>query len=402
MEVPIYAEVWTPLPAVGRAASVSSPNTIGASIALNESLSAQIITGRREILALHGLLMRLSERCDQKGAMDHLEYFLTSEESLKKLPHLVLIGENQHLPGAEAEQAVGALLIYEYRLLGWRTGIYSTDDTTGRRTLIAPPASRLLMARLAAELLMQQGAKMTMQSMLEAPDVQTVVKPVATPKVRNNWMYGTRRRMIPSYLPLESTMDATLATIGQKTRSNLRYYRRRAEAQLGSYFVERVVMSRFEFKAFNRRCSYAVTDELAGWRYDVLDKVPGMFLCGIKGGDGEWLSMIGGRRYHDIVEIDWQMNRDDLPAHSLSTVMRSYFIEHEVSLGTQKMYIEGGTPHAMRFSFATDVVRDIVLVRGFLMLPMLRRLARRVLPKTNFVTAILTEDQMKWMPWSCV
>ncbi len=365
-------------------------------------MGTQLVTGREKILAQKSFLVELSNRYGQKGAMDHLEYFLSSEDSLKKNPHLLLIGnKEQGQRHIIAQDAIGALLIYEYRFLGIGTGIFSTDDTTGRRTLIAPPESRILIARLAAEALMKRGARVVMKTLLELASEDQVEVPNAS-TVRKDWIYATRHRPIPSYLQLETSMDATLAKIGQRTRSNMRYYRRRAEAQLGCFFVAKAEISHDDFKAFNLECAYAVPDERAAWRYEVVAQVPGMFLCGIKGSDGRWLSIIGGRRYHDMVEIDWQMNRADLPAYSLSTVMRSYFIEHEISLGTKKMYIEGGTPHAMQFSFAMEDVRDIVVVRGSWLLPILRVLSKRLLPETNFLSQILAEPEMSWQPWRSV
>jgi hypothetical protein len=57
------------------------------------------------------------------------------------------------------------------------------------------------------------------------------------------------------------------------------------------------------------------------------------------------------------------MNRSGLSAYSLSIVMRSYFMEHEIAHGMTKLYMEGGTAHPMRFSFVSDKVTDLVVVR---------------------------------------
>lgn len=377
------------------------------------SLSTRIVTGRREILARMELLVEMSLRYDQQGAMDHLEYFLTAEDSLKKTPHLVVVGARVELDGVLSEEPIGALLIYEYRVFGCGSGIFCTDDTTGRRTLIAPADHRLLVAKLAGEALLQSGALVVFQSFMEIASEAEEQRPapilsqslISSPsrsvrQTRRRAEFATVVREIPSYLPLESTMNATLAKIGQRTRSNLRYYRRRAESQLGCTFVEDVRISRFEFKRFNRQCTYAVKDEMAGWRYDSIGTVPGMFLCGIKDRNGHWLSMVGARRYYDMVEIDWQMNRDDLPAYSLSTVMRACFIEQEICHGTRRMYIKGGTPHAMRFSFATDRVRDLIVLKRSLLVSLLRRIALRFLPKTNSLMLMLTQPDLEWQPWS--
>jgi hypothetical protein len=99
------------------------------------------------------------------------------------------------------------------------------------------------------------------------------------------------------------------------------------------------------------------------WRYDSLKEMSEPLLMGVRDRDGRWLSLLGGRRHHGETEILWQMNRDGLSAYSLSIVMRSYFIEHEIGQGMTRLAIEGGTPHPMRFSFVNDRVTDLVVLR---------------------------------------
>jgi hypothetical protein len=328
--------------------------------------------------------------------MDYLEHFLASGNSLKKTPRLVLVGANPTHPG---EGLMGAVLLFEYRVLGFGTRIFVPEDLSGRRILIAPPDERMQVARLAADALMRNGALLVMQCWgIPAPETKSMT-PDPSPPGRRRWMYAERTRMFTSHLVLENTMDATLARIGQKTRFNLRYYRRRAEAKLGCAFVADIQINRQELQAFNRRCTYAVRDDQAAWRHDAFFGVPGMFLHGIRESNGDWLSIIGGRRYRDVVEIDWQMNRSDLPAYSLSTVMRSYFMEHEIARGTRKMYIEGGTPHAMRHHFAIEMARDLVVLRHGWILSPLRRVAGKLRSRPNFFMQVMVEKRMKWTPW---
>ena len=40
---------------------------------------------------MHAMLVELSARCDQPGAMDHLEYFLTRPKFANKIPCLILV-----------------------------------------------------------------------------------------------------------------------------------------------------------------------------------------------------------------------------------------------------------------------------------------------------------------------
>jgi hypothetical protein len=212
---------------------------------------------------------------------------------------------------------------------------------------------------------------------------------------------GTKRfdghggaREIPDYLPLLETFDATLARIGQRTRSNLRYYRRRAESQLGCNYVPEVTMEKAEFLAFNRECMYAVPDNVAAWRYDALRGLSVPVFMGMKDRDGRWLSLLGGRRNETETEILWQMNREGLAVHSLSLVMRSYFMEHEIAEGMRRMYIEGGTPHPMRFSFVKDSVTDLVVLRRSPLLMLMSRLAPYFVKHDNELATMLLDKSV--------
>jgi hypothetical protein len=50
-----------------------------------------VMRGREDILRKRPMLARLSLLCDQKGAADFLEYFLTSSDSINKIPYLPLV-----------------------------------------------------------------------------------------------------------------------------------------------------------------------------------------------------------------------------------------------------------------------------------------------------------------------
>jgi hypothetical protein len=208
--------------------------------------------------------------------------------------------------------------------------------------------------------------------------------------------WSLTEREMRVYLPLLGSFDKTLARIGQRTRSNLRYYRRRSEADLGAHFIADAAPTREEFLAFNRQSQYAVDDELAGWRFDSLQALSSPFLCGVRNGEGQWLSLVGGRRQNGFAEIDWQMNRNAWLNYSLGIVMRSYLIEHEVGLGSTRLYIEGGTPQPIGLSFASERVAELTIVRDSLAGHLLFRVGQHVAPSRNYLGQVLGDPNLTW------
>ena len=360
-----------------------------------------IVRGREPILRMQQALADLSVRCDQTGAMDDLAYFLSKPGALKKIPCLILIsiGSEPSTKSGEnlsADELVAALLLYEHKAAGHGIRIFATDDTTGRRTLVAPPPLRSAVAMIASRKLLDVGARSILISFRhEAPTIDPSFAGVLQDATSLS-QWATREREIVGYLPLEGTFDATLAKMGQRTRNHLRYYRRRAETQLGCSFFPAVEIGRTEFLALNRECAYTVSDEVAGWRYDSLKDLEIPLVMGSRDRDGRWLSLIAGRRHHARMEVHWQMNRSDLPEHSLSTVMRAYLIEHEISQGTTRLYFEGGTTHSMNHSFVPERSTDLIVMRRSPFAAVIPTLAKRFLPPENMLLQVLSDENLKW------
>jgi hypothetical protein len=348
--------------------------------------------------------MDFSSRCGEAGAMHDLAYFLSKPGALPRIPHLLLVGTpDLDVRNPDLDDLLGFLLIFEQQVFGRGLGAFATNDRSGRSTLIAMPSHRSRVAALASRALLDRGAHLILMSFRAdevavssaAPDPPLLAVP-ANGKSVARW--AQRERTIPGYLPLSATFDGTLARIGQRTRSNLRYYRRRAEAVLGCTFLPQIEVSREEVLAFNRECMYAAPAEVVGWRYDSLQDLSEPVFMGVKDGDGQWLSMLGGRRYLDRSEVLWQLNREGFAPHSLGIVMRSYFIENEIAHGSRRLYIEGGTPHPIKFSFLPEHLTDLVVVRRSLGATVMRSVALRYISRENELSHMLGANDLDWLP----
>ena len=351
-----------------------------------------IVRGADSILRMSMRVMELSSKSDQPGAMDDLEYFLSRPQIRKKTPCLVALPGAQEMMG----DLDAAVLLYEHQMSGRGLRIFATDDTTGRRTLVSAPAMRSHFALAACHTLLVHGAQCVLLSFRhdETCIDAALAELLADSGYSSRW--ASREREIAGYLPFESTLDATLGQMGARTRNHLRYYRKRAEQQMGCVFMRDAKISREDFIALNRICAYPVPDDVAAWRYDSLSILKSPLLYGLRDRDGRWLSLIGGRHSNGNMEMYWQMNRDDIPSQSLSTAMRSFLIEHEVGLGTRRLYVEGGTTHSMSHAFVREKATDLIVLRQSPIARIIPALVKRFLPPENMLLQVLEDKSLKW------
>jgi hypothetical protein len=355
-----------------------------------------VLRGREAVIAMRGMLAELGRRCGQPGVMDIVDHLVHSPTALGKTPYLVLAGLRTGVPAARAtaDDVCGAVLVYEYRVAGIGLRVFATDDVTGRRTVIAPPALRARAAEEACRILAETGAQVALLSLEGRPEPRTPPMRIVTQP--GTCRIGARTRTFACDLMLEDTLEATLANLGKHTRRNLRYYRRRAEVELGVTFIPMVEMGVEEVVELNRNSKTRIPDAEALWRYECLMATPNRVFAGVRASDGRWLSVVAGRRNGGVTEIEWQMNREDLARHSLSTVMRSYLLEHEVEFGTRKMVFLGGTPHAMQHSLALSEAGDVLMVRRSVRARLLCCLCRWVFPQPNFLRGMLLDKNVAW------
>jgi hypothetical protein len=357
----------------------------------------QLLGGVAPILQLQPALIELASRSVQPGAMDDLGYFLARPQIRRKTPCLIsLSSDGQEHDGQTQVDLDAAVLLYEHQVGGHGIRIFATDDTTGRRTLVSAPRLRSQFALAACRRLLAQGAQCILISFRhDEANIDAALAELLRDK-SYSCRWASREREIAGYLPFESTLDATFALMGARTRNHLRYYRKRAENQLGAKFVPDAEITREDFIELNRVSAYPVPDDVAAWRYDSLAGLNSPLLYGMRDRDGRWLSMIGGRHCHGNMEMYWQMNRDDMPTQSLGTAMRAFLIEHEVARGTRRLYVEGGTTHSMSHAFVREKSTDLIVMRKSPIARIIPALVRRFLPPENMLLQVLEDKGLEW------
>ena len=381
-----------------------------------------VLSGREAVLAAVPLISDLSLRCGQAGETKCVPYFVSTRENQRKIPHLLLV-YSEFGSTDVGLNLMGAVLIYEYCLAGVGMAIFSTADCSGRRNVWAAQEQRAGVAARAARALWERSAQIVQIIFSATHDsemegiccnhegclhrasgneqhpcgvIAAEMRFLKESQTAGSW--ALMEREIPMFLPLLATMEKTLARIGQHTRFNLRYYRRRTERDLGCEFRGNVRVSLAELQEFNLICAFPVSDELLRWRFASLgpDGFSGVVLHGICDRRGDWLSLVCGRSHNRFFELDWQMNRADAAAYSLSLVMRSCLIEHEIAQRSTRLYIEGGSVHPIMNSFAKGRVGELTLKRRSVFAWMFERLAKKVLPAKNYLAQTIHDPALEW------
>jgi hypothetical protein len=346
------------------------------------------------------VLISVSEICDQCGVMDYLEYFLTSADSLKKIPYVVLLASRTDIDVFELQphDLKGAALVYEYKFLGLPSGIFTTSDFAGNRTVIAQAQLRPKFSALVGRYLIDHGAQVVLLSV--AGDFQENCQRSVDISITSNKKYwwASQTRRAGATIVLGSTVEGTLANLGKHTRRNLRYYRRKAEAELKCIFSGDVkrTLSRGQLKELNHASTHPVADQVLERRYNTIKTLEGAYCVGVRTPNGEWICLLGGRRHHGVSEIDWQMNRSGLEKYSVGTVVGAYLIEHEIDLGMNSLFFEGGTGHSIRRGFLPERAMDIVVLSRSPFALLLRKWARWRRSEKNFLLQTLSNPNLKW------
>ena len=373
----------------------------------------RIVSGAENLLTMQPELAALAARCQQLGVLDFLDYFLHapapgfrlwfhSIADSKWMQALTRDSRHPHLllrRGADGLQA--AVLLQEYRVFGFSTGLYIPFDLDGYRTVIAPPEERSLVAGQAAHFLLQRGARLLLISHMEPSPGAGALAPPAPPEI---WplhlqqvphLVAAQVRSASRMLPLQRTFDETLAMMGPRTRRNLRLAQRRVQNEMGAVHMPRAKLSLLEFLQLNRVSMYPVPHDVAVWRFQTAHTIEQGIFAGLRAADGRWLSLLGGHWAGDTVCLDWQMNLTGYASLSIGTAMRAFFIQHQIERGMQWIRFEGGTPHSISSAFAVEHARDLLFARSRVLIRVLRWLFSRI-PAGGLLAKALASDAFVW------
>lgn len=303
-----------------------------------EGYSVDVLRGERRIRSYEPEIQELRQRVGLlQNPLLSLDFFLGRVKLFPgNRPVILLVRSSARLEAA--------VYLYEKKWLGVPTGYFrSFDHLTGESCVIAPEHSRLALLQTALfRLFERMGVRVAWATV-----GMNASEPIVDLQQRRNRI----RLEINSHcrehrLLLGETFDATLGRFGQHTRRNLRYYRRRAEQDLNAVFYSELssAQSKQALEQLSQSAFQPFPISLSEWRKmdGLLRTQPGFFAIGLRSGE-QWLSYLVGMRSGDHTYVLMQINHNGFRRYSLSTVLRSYFFEHEISRGQAEIKFVNGT-----------------------------------------------------------
>jgi len=331
----------------------------------------QVLIGERSIYAAQPQIDTLRERTGQvDDVMTSLQRFVTWTYMAEEKPAALLM----HRAGV----LYGVAFISLRLKYGIPVGLVKSGNLGGQGSVIAAEADRISVMEMACRILLNNSLAHTVVLSTLWSDHTVPGPELPVPGVRGQWHF----REVRLRLDLSGGLEATMGRWSQRMRRNIRYYRRRAESEFGCRFLpEMTPEQRFQAVGALFDKGRYPTGARRAWRLEAaLQKTPGHFAMGLQAASGDWLSYVTGWRGADATYIEWQINSDHHENASLSTVMRSYLLEHEVERQSPAVVFVGETASFWSRVCEPSVCGDLFATRKGIVGDLARQLICRVSP----------------------
>jgi hypothetical protein len=300
--------------------------------------AAQVVIGNREI---HAHLAEILELRRRYGREDDLttepEYFFAANTLTNRRCAAVLIRRDQELEAC--------VLFYEHCRFGIGLGLFRGGDYIGESLVVAPEALEVHYVHLATQALLKKWRVHGVSITMKAPSARCIE--LMGPASYFRRFIGSE---VQHKLPLASTYEGMLASLGPRTRRSLAGKRQQLEKSTNVQFISELdpdqsleVMLGLEAKSMPHRNS-----EFYHARYRLLRAKSDFFNMGLRLPDGPWLSLVTGWRRNRVTYVDLQMNDMSYKKESLSAVMRAYLLEHEIAHKQELINFVGGSSLLLR------------------------------------------------------
>jgi len=260
-------------------------------------------------------------------------FFLASVDSSRWIPRVLTI--------SSGGSVVGFLFAKERKFAGLHLGLIYADDVLGMMIAAKPGLEEQVFEAGLSHLMFSSGAR---GLRLLVPPSGYAMKAIRRLAQGSLLDMHSGRSDHHTELPLGGSYEAFLKGLGDKTRRNFRYYRRRFESR-GHLVVPQMDFNVFEQAAYRLEKLNVIGAGRNGIRraMRMLKTAKRPVLMGLRHENGEWLSILGGWYEGDRAVVFMQMNNErEFPQESLCIVARSYLIEAVIQGGFRKLVFWAG------------------------------------------------------------
>jgi hypothetical protein len=284
----------------------------------------------------------------------------------------------------EDEELVGIVYGMRHCLLRIPVGVLEFGDSCGDASIIA-------LDRCFGEVVDAALAAISQQRLLWLARISWNAQTSATGAA--GWEHNNTKGLsarafdldVWNLLCLAPTYEIFLSGLGSHTRRNMRYYRRRAEEH-GWSFVQDMDFEQgsaaFESLHPFQSAGLSKRTTLDSYLQTIRD-VPGSFFSGLRTQGGAWMSVVCGWVKGSRMFIFLQVNNGIDAKASVSTVLRSYLIEHAIGSGIRDIKIIDGCGGILR-RYTVAHSSHLLLQRNGRFSRLLGRAIRRLFPSSTF------------------
>jgi hypothetical protein len=339
------------------------------SVFLDGPRATELLIGNRAIHSHLAEILELRRRCEQEDDQTtEPEYFFAAHTLPNRRCAAVLIRKDQELKAG--------VFFYEHTRYGMGLGLFRGGDYVGESLVVAPKALHVHYVHLATQALLKQWRIHGVSITMKAP-VDGCIE-IMGPASYFKRFIGSE---VQHKLPLASTYEGMLASMGPRTRRSLAGKRQQLEKSMNVQFVAALepdqclkAMLELHGKSTPQR-----VPEFYQARYRLLRGKSEFFSMGLRLADGPWLSMVTGWRRNQVTYVDLQMNDMNYKKESLSAVMRAFLLEHEIGLKQELInFVAGSSLLLRRYCEPLEPCTDLFISKPGLRSQFLEMVASRV------------------------
>ncbi|MGC2402492.1 MAG: hypothetical protein WA510_22050 [Acidobacteriaceae bacterium] len=298
----------------------------------------ELVVGNQQLVSHLAEIRQLRRRCGQEDdRTTEPEYFVAANTLANRRCAAVLIRQDRELEAC--------VLFYEHCRFGVGLGLFRGGDYIGESLVAGRKELHLQYLHMATQTLLQRrhvhGVSLTIQAPID--DCIAIMGPAS-------YVRRFCGREIQNTLPLASSYQGMLASLGPRTRRSLAGKRKQLQESTNVEFIPSLdpgealkVMLHLETSAMPQRIT-----KFFRTRHQMLKINPDSFSMGLRLPNGSWLSLVSGWRLNGVTYVDLQMNDSNYKKESISAVMRAFMLEYEIELNQTMINFVGGSSLLLR------------------------------------------------------